>query len=332
MLQWRLTVPILVAAALLLPAVTGGHVPSILVPAQGPEVPPTTDPVASVHAVDAVLWQWSGATRAYTVPVPTEDWNRVFLTFHSWPNHPGGDPWDRLFMVAIDDAEVLHGTTPRGDFTISEDVTEYASIIRDEATMTIRVSLSSWAGAGLFADVTLDFYNDPATAPAGDQAFDTVVSPFRFAGVNGRGPVTRTTTVTFPADAPSSAVVELFTSGHGADGEFWYQDTRLRDVPRFHILVDGEVVGEVEAMPYVYALLGFDGSELSWTINQHAWWSLHAVLDVVGVHHGVGEIPAYRAVVPDDLLPLLSGERTVEVVRENHNGNWPTSVSFLMDA
>jgi hypothetical protein len=264
----------------------------------------------------------------------------LFLYYRSHPNHPGGDPWDRTFAVflgGVRDAqgawierpsEVLHGTTTRGDFDITEDVTEYASILRDKTRLNVSFHIDSWVGNGIMTTVRLDFFDDP-TAPAGDHEYDEVVSPFRFTGV-GRAPGV-TQRVTFPDVPPSRATLELFTSGHGPDGEFWWM-TGNAQPPRFAIFVDGERVGTVHAMPYIYALLGFDGDQLAWTINQHAWWSVHLVLDRLGVHHGVGEIPSYRAEMPAEMLPLLTGDRDVRVVRENHGGSWPTSVNFLLDA
>lgn len=318
----------------------GGSLPAILVPANGPEVPPLgIAPVASIHAFDAVLWAWSGRTETHEVALPEVSWNRVMLTLHSWPNHPDGDPWDRLLMVSIGGiqdgngqwaerpSEVLRVTTPRTEFDVTEDITEYASILHGKEHLNVSVSLASYDRRGLFADVTIDFYNEPVAA--GDHAFDRVLSPHRWTGVNGGAGATRSTLMDFGPDQPALAVVELFTSGHAAAGEFWWQ-VNAASPPRFGIFVDDVRIGTVYAMPYIYALLGFYGStgEL---VHEPMWWTAQKALDRAGIHGGTGEIPAYRAVLPEEMLPLLTGERDVRVTRENHGGNWPTTVSFLMD-
>lgn len=332
----RLPVALLMLTMLVPAAFAGGSEPVLLVPANGPEVPAVSDPVAVLTPFVEEVWVWSGATRTHTVQVPDVDFDRAFMVWESDPVDGNGDPWDRLGMVALQGTEVLRTITPRAHYDITEDITEYASLIRPGEPLDVSVSLSSWAEAGLWASVTILLYADEPTVAAGDARADTVVSPFRFTGVNGNartGPdVLRSATVTFPASAPSAAVLELFTSGHGGDGEFWYlwvdEDQSL---PTFEVLVDGVKVGEVQAMPYVYAFLGFCCGNL-WNDYVHTamWWSAHLALDRAGVNTGNGEVPAYRAELPADVLPLLTGEQDVVVQRTTHGGTWPTSVSFLL--
>lgn len=300
----------------------------VLVPEQGPDTPPVTEPVSRVTAFEEELWRFTAGTRTNRVDVEDAAWNRVFLRFHSWPNHPDGDPWDRLFRVAVEGTQVLHGTTTRGDFEITEDLTEYATLFSGDV-VDVSVYLDSWVGAGIFVSAELLFYQEP-TAVIGDSPVDEIRSAFTFRGVSGTS--THTTTTTFGDEPPERAIIEVFTSGHTQDGEFWYLNALGEpEPPRFQVYVDDAHVGTVHAMPYVYALLGFDGSPTAWLINQHLWWSGHQVLDQAGVYTGVANIPPYRAELPDGLLPLLTGDRTVTLVKETHGGSWPTSVNFLMD-
>jgi hypothetical protein len=314
---------VLVALLLALPITNAGVLDDrgpVLVPNQGPYVRPVTEPVASVVVFEAEHWAWTEAIRTRTVAL------RVILRFHSWPNGANGDPWDRLFAVHVEGVEVMRGVTTRGDFTVRDDITEYA-VLLSGATARIGVHLSSWANDGLFTTVELLFYHEP-TSLVGDQPASTIVAAYTHAGMGGE----RVTTVTFPAAAPGSATIELFTTGHTQDGEFWYLNA-LSDPtpPRFKVFIDGTHVGTVHAMPYIYPFIGFCCSSVSWLLNQHLWWSAHQVLSEAGVYTGSGIIPSYRAELPADLLPLLSGERTVMLVKENHRGYWPTSVTFLMD-
>lgn len=298
----------------------------VLMPNQGPYARPVLDPVARVTAFDAELWAWTEGTRTSTVALPEADWDRVLLRFHSWPNGANGDPWDRLFTVRIEDVEVMRGVTTRGDFEVRDDITEYAALLAG-TTARIGVHLSSWEGSGVFATVDLLFHHE-ATSLAGDAPADQVVRAFTHRGLGSHA----STAVAFPDAPPAAATIELFTTGHGQDGEFWYLNALGEpEPPRFQVYVDGTHVGTVHAMPYVYALLGFCCTPTSWLINQHLWWSAHQVLNEAGVYTGVGIVPSYRAELPAQLLPLLAGERSVEIVKETHGGHWPTSVTFLLE-
>ncbi len=299
--------------------------PPTLVPNQGPDVPGAGLPVATIDALEH-HFAWGSYRYTVTVDAPDVDWTRAILEFNSRPNNPGGDPWDRTFIVGVQNTEVLHGTTTRGEFTLTEDITNYASLMRGES-FNVWVQSDSWVPLGHIAAITLKFYNEPAPSVVRPE-YDRVVSPITARGLGGPGS-SAAATVDFGA-APESAVIEFFTSGHGQAGEFWYLEG-IQTPPRFTIYVDDVPVGQVTAMPYVYALLGFCCGTLWETFNQHAWWSVHQGLDIAGVHHGVGEIPSYRAVLPDDLAAMLSGEREVKVVKHNHGGYWPTSVNFLLD-
>src|SRR5581483_2993656 len=147
-----------------------------------------------------------------------------------------------------------------------------------------------------------------------------------------------TSRIDFGAGTPASAQIDLFLSGHSSE-EFWYAPTvngNNSALPRiFHVLIDGKEIGKVVGMPYVYALAGFDGSTGD-TLHPILWWTLQQALDEVGLHTGVGEIPAYRVVVPSSMLYLLDGVHTVEIVQEHGPadagiGRWITSVRAMMD-
>ncbi len=298
--------------------------PPTLVPNQGPDVPGAGFPVATIEAINH-HFAWGSYTHRVTVDAPDVTWTRAILEFHSYPHNPGGDPWDRTFIVGVQNTEVLHGTTTRGDFTLTEDITNYASLMRGD-TFDVWVQSDSWVPAGHVAEITLAFFDEPVPSVVRPE-YDRVVSPITKRGLGGPGSQA-VATVDF-GTAPASATIEFFTSGHGQQGEFWYQYGLTP--PQFTIYVDEVPVGKVVALPYVYALLGFCCGAQSEAINQYAWWSGHQVLDAAGVHHGVGEIPSYRAELPADLAAMLSGEREVKVVKHNHGGSWPTSVNFLMN-
>lgn len=314
----------LIALVSFLPLVAGQNVPPQMLPQTGPDVPASPLPAATVEVFVADLWAWTEGLRQreFTVPVPPSGggaWDRIVLEVRI---NPVGDPWDRLFMATIGPAEVLHGTTPRTDMTVRREITEYATLLPPGENATAGLYLGSWEGGGLLAWVTLEFHEDP-TGLAVHRA-DYVAAPFRIHGLCGGPP--RTATVTFPDEIPDSAVVELYTSGHG-DAEFWYMSSVA--FPRnFEVYVDGTLVGVARAMPYVYALLGFRGTEGA--LHGPMWWTAQQGLDVAGVHTGVGEIPPYHLQIDDETLPLLTGNRTVTLRQTWAECVWMTSVNFLL--
>lgn len=297
--------------------------PAILLPDQGPQAPAPLTPVASVTAFDNEVYSYAEGVRTRTITVPDVAWNRVVLTFHGMP---GGDPWDRFFGVGIAGAEVLRGTTPRADFTLTKDVTEYASLLPPGGSADVNLFYGTYVGAPSIT-VRLDFYDDPSAALVRAPA-DHVVRPFAWRYFGGNGAVLAGT-ATFPEAPPASATVELSLSGHG-EAEFWYQYGT--PIPRtFHIYVDGVEIGQAKAMPYVYALLGFSGGAI-WNDVVHAalWWTAPRALDEAGIHGGIGEIPPYRAEIPADFLPLLTGAKEVRIVQEGNTGYWITGLAFLL--
>lgn len=299
--------------------------PAVLLPDQGPQAPAPLTPVASVTAFDHEVYSYTEGVRTHAIAVPAAPWNRVVLTFHGMP---GGDPWDRFFGVGIEGAEVLRGTTPRADFTVSKDVTEHASLLPPGGSSNVSLFYGTYVGAPSIT-VTLDFYDDPSAALVRAPA-DHVVRPFAWRYFGGNG-ATLAGTASFPAATPASATVELYLSGHG-DAEFWYQYGT--PVPRtFHVFVDGVEIGQAKAMPYVYALVGVEGGTI-WNdvVHPAVWWTAQRGLDEAGVHGGVGEIPPYRAEVPAEFLPLLTGDKEVKVVQQGLTGYWITGLDFLVHA
>lgn len=321
-------VPVLLLVAVLVsPFALAAPQPATLLPQEGPDVPPASAPVATLVAFDNETWSYDEGVRTHAVLVPDVAWNRVVLTFQ---DNPGTDPWDRLFGVGLGGVEVLHGTTPRAPMTLTKDVTSYAALLAPGARVNVTLHFGTWVGYQKLS-VVLRFYDD-ATAPLVEGAHDATLGAFEFRGLCCGGSVVQTT-VPFPDAAPTRAIVELTTSGHGQDGEFWWMDARAP--PVFHVWVGGVEIARATAMPYTYALLGFSPQNtVDTAVHGAMWWTAQQGLDAAGVHPGVGEIPPYRAELPADALPLLVGAQDVRVTMDwsGPGGSWPTSLTFQLDA
>lgn len=334
----RASLPVaLVLVALLTAPGLVASTPVVLVPEEGPVLPAVTSPtVATAH--DGVVWSHTAHVQRDTILVPDMDVGRVIVVLTI---DPAGDPWDRLFGVAIGDVEVLRGTTPRVSMTIREDVTRYASLLPRGDAVEVRTRLDSWVGA-LVSTLRFEFYPADEPTSAGVEApYDHALGAFQWRGHCANGG-RLSSMVQFPDAASSRGVVELTTTGHGGQlfipppgppnswsEEFWYAHSPTPRV--FHVLVDGEEVATAVAMPYVYALAGFS-SQGGGSTNTAVWWTAQKLLNLAGVHTGAGQIPAYRMTLAPDALPLLTGERVVELYAENGACVWITSVAFLLDA
>lgn len=318
---------LLALLALLLLSPLAGAAPVLLPQQADPDVPAASAPVAAVQVFDDERFAWTEGHRTHDMTVPDVAFDRVLLVWESWQD---GDPWDRRFGVAIDGVEVLRGTTPRTTFSVTKDVTEYAALLARGASVPVSVHLGSWVGGGILASVRLEFYQDEPTAIAAPAAFDAVHDVAMWSYLSGGASVARD--VTFGETAPSRVVLQVHTSGHGQAGEFWWMETPPA-VATFRVVVDGEDVGTLTAMPYVYALIGFSPSVVTdQVVHPVMWWSAFRAADVAGAHVGVGEIPAYRAEVDASQLHLFTGARHVEIVQDTGAGSWVTSASILVDA
>ncbi|HEV8360783.1 MAG TPA: peptide-N4-asparagine amidase [Candidatus Thermoplasmatota archaeon] len=309
---------LLLAAPLAAPLASLAPAPAL--PAVQPDVPAATDPIATVWAFEDEVYSGTAGIRTRAIAVPS-DWDRAVLVFRE---RPEGDPWDRLFAAFVGGVEVLRGTTPRTDMTVSKDVTEFRSLLPEGGVADLGIYTDTYVGA-MVVSARVEFYRDEPTGALASPA-DSVVAPFTFRGVCADGQA-RTAQVQFPATPPSSAEVELYITGHGA-AEFWYLNGLA---PRyFRVLVDGTEVATAVVMPYTYAFVGFDGT-LGAT-HGPVWWTAQRAMDLAGVPDGVGEIPPYRATLIGDHLGLLAGARTISLVPSGGSCSWPTSVNFLLHA
>lgn len=300
----------------------------------GPDREPGVPATATVTVLDKASFHFrendvvlTRTVRAKLPKPPAGGWSRVLLEITDVPSDD--EPWDRVFSVAAGRVELIRGTTPRAAMTLRKDVTEYAAALGSARPVELTTHVGTYVGSHAVT-VHLEFYAGVERVYAPARA---LVGAFATAGVEPEHEdVTRHTAVArtrFPAKAPASARVELTTSGHLQGGEFWYLPDRGSTTPPvFRLLVDGTEIATAHAMPYVYALAGFQGQNT--TAHPVVWWTGQRLLDSAGVHTGTGEIPPYRATLPADALPLLTGARSVELTVDG-KGLWISSVTFLLD-
>lgn len=302
--------------------------PATMVPHEaGPDVPATTTPVATVTVFNATPFYFSGKgaalERTVQVKMPKVTWRRAILEFTDAPSDD--DPWDRVFALSAAGVELLRGTTPRATMTLHKDVTEYAALLKPGAKVAFTASVGTYVGTQRVT-ARIAFYNEMPQAPA----YARVVPAFKTVGIEpthkDKSRRTATGVARFSRTAPKAAEVELTTTGHTEDGEFWYLSGDTSP-PVLHVRLDGVEIATAYAMPYVYALLGFEGG--NGDLHPLMWWTAQQQLDAAGVHTGVGEIPPYRATLPADVVAKLTGNRKVEVSVDG-KGLWITSVAFLL--
>ena len=310
-----------------------------------PDVAPETEPDAVVTPFQDENFTFTEAVRHRTMTVPEVPakkphpqgkkryWDRIILVLD---NRQPGDPFDRVFGISAGGVELLRGTTPRVDFTMLKDVTELSHLFVPGEPIDVGLLQGTYLGSQI-ATVRFEFYADEPTA-ANFPSAKTVTPVVEFRTLNGDG-CSVASKVDFGPKAPSSAVVDLTISGHSSE-EFWWcaacNSNNEIDPRQFHVYVDGEELGKVVSLPYVYALAGFnpnpDGTQHP--AHEPVWWTAQKEMDKAGVHTGVGEIPPFRVEVPADKLGLLKGARELRVVQENGPelagiGRWITSVRVL---
>lgn len=311
--------------------------PNGLPDVKGPDIPTVTAPDHTITVFDHVRFECAERDVTDTIAVPAGDWDRIILEY---TYTPVGDPWDRLFMVAIDGVEVLRGTSPRTEMTLRKDITEYASLLPAGGTADVTLTMGTYVGA-LEGTVKLEWYGDEPTGALVRRPIQGAQSIFyrvplpRQVGLDIIREEQRY--VTFGVPAPARAIVEMTMSSHGRD-EVWFQNGPLRG---FHVFVDDVEVANIYPHPYRYAFFGFGNDKANTAcvgpgtsdqgdlVHAPMWWTAQRAADVAGVHTGPGEILAHRWEVDASLLHLFTGARTVRLYVEGGWPNWPISVAIL---
>ncbi|KAK3163341.1 hypothetical protein QOZ80_1AG0002390 [Eleusine coracana subsp. coracana] len=197
----------------------------------------------------------------------------ISLAVLEWRATCRGVQFDRVFGVWLGGVELLRGSTaePRPNgvaWSVSKDVTKYASLLAARTTSTLAVYLGNVVDdqyTGVFhANLTLHLYfhhhPQPSPSPPGLGPADVILPVSRSLPLNDGQwfPITdeldvASASVAVPRNA-YRAVLEVYLSYHSAD-EFWYANTPDQNGPFREVVVtlDGDLlVGAVWPFPVVY--------------------------------------------------------------------------------
>jgi hypothetical protein len=234
----------------------------------------------------------------------------ISLAVLEWRATCRGVQYDRVFGVWLGGAELLRGCTAEPpiqragvEWTVSKDVTKYASLLAARDSTTLAVYLGNIVDqqyTGVFhANVTLHLYfrHPPPPPQPGLGPADAVVPISRSLPLNDglwfeieNDFDVATASVTVPTNT-YRAVLEVYLSYH-SDDEFWYENSAktgpFREVA---VQIDGDLVGVVWPFPVVY----------TGGINPLLWRPITGI--------GSFSLPSYDIELTAFLGKLLDGEK-----------------------
>jgi hypothetical protein len=291
------------------------------------------DGVVEVKAIDGALIHFA-ETASASVDFPAGSWSKVEVVFRG---KPIGDPWDRLFGVLVDGVEVLHGTTPRTDFTVARAITQYAPALSGARAVTAH--LGTYVGEGQRVWVTFRF--TPGAPPAGNTT--SIDAPWGWS-ILSPPPVepappphlpdapgihsSKTIVAPSSAAAPSHVTFVAYLTGHNKDEDF-FLNANPSPLRPFHLLLDGREIASGQAFPYTYAFVGSTGGEDNMQ-HQLMWWTAQRALNEQLHSTGVGAITPYTFDVTAPLAALAPGSsHTLAFVIDGGDDYWVFSGQLL---
>uniref|UniRef100_A0A0D9UY49 Peptide N-acetyl-beta-D-glucosaminyl asparaginase amidase A N-terminal domain-containing protein n=1 Tax=Leersia perrieri TaxID=77586 RepID=A0A0D9UY49_9ORYZ len=235
----------------------------------------------------------------------------ISLAVLEWSATCRGVQFDRILGVWLGGVELLRSCTaePRANgvvWSVSKDVTKYASLLAARDASTLAVYLGNLVDAqytGVYhGNVTLHLYfrhppqppRQPGLGPA-----DVIVPVSQSLPLNGGqwfqisdDDDVESASLAVPANA-YRAVLEVYLSYHG-DDEFWYTYLNPNDgngpFREVTVLIDGDIVGAVWPFPVIY----------TGGINAYLWRPISGI--------GSFNLPSYDIELTPFLGKLLDGQ------------------------
>ena len=287
----------------------------------------------TVPVLANTLIAWGQPSVSAPVDFPSGTFSSITVTMS---DNPDQDYYDRLFGVLVDGVEVVRGTTPRANWTTTQDVTRYAAVLTGHRTAA--VNLLSYQGIGHYVSLSFTFHR--GTPPAG--VATSIATPFSFEGLaphpdNGcpggntgdidpsvHPQISETRSFVKPGGPVASSTLLLYLTAHGCD-EFFYTTVRPKPLRTVHVLLDGKQVASFAPTPYTYALIGFSSK----SENSLIWWNAaQRNRERLGLHTGVGVIAPY-SLSPAALAALSPGTHTLGITIDNGSSYWVLSAELL---
>lgn len=247
-------------------------------------------------------------TAAYSPPSCLRGAGDVSLAVLEWRADCHGVQYDRIFGVWLGGAELLRGCTaePRANgivWTVSKDVTKYASLLAARNPSTLAVYLGNLVDeqyTGVYhANLTLHLYfrHPPQPPQPGLGPADIIVPISQSLPLNdalwfqiNNGQDVGSASLAVPTNS-YRAVLEVYLSYHASD-EFWYTNTPDGHGPfrEVTVSIDGDLVGAVWPFPVIY----------TGGINPLLWRPITGI--------GSFSLPSYDIEITPFLSKLLDGK------------------------
>lgn len=306
----------------------------LLVVGVGSALPSRAADTITVTVLSNSLIAWGQPSVSAPITFPSGTFSSISVTLS---DNPDQDYYDRLFGVLVDGVEMVRGTTPRANWTTTQDVTRYASILSGQRN--VAVNLLSYQGVGHYVSLSFAFHR--GTPPAG--VASSVTAPFSFDALAPRPDngcpggntgdidpsvsprISESRTFTRPAGLASKATLLLYLTAHGCD-EFFYTTLRPKPLRTVHVLLDSKQIASFQPTPYTYALIGFSSK----SENSKIWWNAaQKMRESLGLHTGVGVIAPY-SLSPAALANMSAGTHTLGITIDNGSSYWVLSAELLL--
>ena len=268
----------------------------------------------TVYAINhAYLYHGHASAVNPNVTFPSGNFSRIAVTFE---NFYVSNPWDYSYYVSVNDTQILSGNTyEMENTTVTENVTQYYSIIAGQITSVSTFGAQWEPGYSAYVSVWFTFYY-------GAQAVhpNYVVPVFNHIGIytpknaypnNVLIPFNTTVSknVTFPGNV-ESGYINLYALQNGNDEGWYANQPPFRE---FIISVDNEIIAEIQPYPNI----------------QTGGWDLFLWQPITAI--GAILDPPYTVSITP-YVSLLNGTKEVNLTVINNEDQWiQVGLNFMLN-
>jgi len=247
------------------------------------------------------------------VTFPAGNFSLITVTFE---NIYVSNPWDYSYYVSVGNVQIMSGNTyEMENTTVTENVTEYYSIIVGKTTSVSTFGAQWEPGYSAYVSVWFTFYfGTPPPHP------NYVVSAFNHIGIyTPKNPypnnvlipfnTTVSTNVTFPSNVVSG-YINLYALQNGNDEGWYANQPPFRE---FVISVDGKTIAQIQPYPNI----------------QTGGWDLFLWQPITAI--GATLDPPYKVSI-NPYVSLLNGTKVVNLTVINNEDQWiQVGLNFLLN-